>query len=161
MIRRLVADDAVEVATLLSANRAFLTPYEPGHADEFFTADRQRVRIEKAEYLYAILDVGDIAGVISLSNVVRGPFLSASVGYWVDEMRNGRGLATQAVGDLAELAFVELGLHRLEAATLIDNVASQRVLEKNRFTRIGVAARYLRIADDWRDHLLFQRVAED
>jgi ribosomal-protein-alanine N-acetyltransferase len=40
------------------------------------------------------------------------------------------------------------------------NVASQRVLEKNGFERIGVARRYLHIAGAWRDHVLFQRVAD-
>ena len=44
--------------------------------------------------------------------------------------------------------------------TLVDNLASQRVLEKNGFDRIGLARRYLRIAGDWCDHVLFQRVAE-
>jgi ribosomal-protein-alanine N-acetyltransferase len=43
----------------------------------------------------------------------------------------------------------------------VDNVASQRVLEKNRFTRIGLAPRYLRIAGSWRDHVLLQRTVED
>src|SRR6476646_10044040 len=47
-----------------------------------------------------------------------------------------------------------------EAGTLVDNVASQRVLEKNGFERIGLARAYLRIAGAWRDHILFQRVAE-
>jgi len=49
----------------------------------------------------------------------------------------------------------------LEAATLVDNVASQRVLERNRFHRIGLAPRYLQIAGVWRDHLLFQRTVGD
>jgi [ribosomal protein S5]-alanine N-acetyltransferase len=43
----------------------------------------------------------------------------------------------------------------------VDNVPSQRVLEKNGFTRIGVAPRYLEIAGAWSDHVLFQRTAED
>ena len=62
---------------------------------------------------------------------------------------------------LAERAFGRLGLHRLEAGTLVDNVASQRVLEKNGFELIGLARNYLHIAGAWRDHLLFQRTAED
>jgi ribosomal-protein-alanine N-acetyltransferase len=49
----------------------------------------------------------------------------------------------------------------LEAATLVDNRASQRVLEKNRFHRIGLAPRYLEIAGAWRDHLLFQLTVDD
>jgi ribosomal-protein-alanine N-acetyltransferase len=57
-------------------------------------------------------------------------------------------------------AFGELGLHRLEAGTLVDNAASRRVLEKNGFEHIGLARRYLHIGGDWRDHLLFQRVAD-
>jgi [ribosomal protein S5]-alanine N-acetyltransferase len=65
------------------------------------------------------------------------------------------------VEDIVRVAFEELELHRVEAGTLVDNVASQRVLEKNGFTRIGLARRYLRIAGAWRDHILFQRTIED
>jgi ribosomal-protein-alanine N-acetyltransferase len=161
VIRRLVPDDAEELARLLAANRTFLAPFEPEHAEDFFSSDGQRARIERAEHLYAILDGDVLAGMTSLSNVVRGAFQSANVGYWVDEARNGRGLATRAVAELVDLAFTELGLHRLEAATLADNRASQRVLQKIRFRRIGIAPRYLQIAGDWRDHVLFQRTVED
>ena len=62
-------------------------------------------------------------------------------------------------GEIVEYAFGEAGLHRLEAGTLVDNVASQRVLEKNVFERFGLARRYLLIAGEWRDHVLFERVA--
>jgi ribosomal-protein-alanine N-acetyltransferase len=104
-------------------------------------------------HLYGILDGEALVGVITLSNL-GSPFQSASVGYWVDHERRGRGLATRAVAAIVELAFGELALHRLEAATLVDNVASQCVLEKNRFHRIGLAPRDLQIAGVWRDHLL-------
>lgn len=160
-IRRLVPDDAEELARLLVTNREFLEPHEPERPEGFFAAAGQRERLATAEHLYGILDHRALAGTIALSNVVRGNFESATVGYWVDQDRNGRGLATRGLAALVEVAFGELGLHRLEAGALVDNVASQRVLEKNRFTRIGVAPRYLRVAGEWRDHVLFQRVAED
>jgi ribosomal-protein-alanine N-acetyltransferase len=60
----------------------------------------------------------------------------------------------------AEHAFGSLGLHRLEAGTLVDNPASQRVLEKNGFELVGLARNYLHIGGEWRDHLLYQRTAE-
>jgi [ribosomal protein S5]-alanine N-acetyltransferase len=69
-------------------------------------------------------------------------------------------LATLAVGEAVEIAFRELGLHRLQAGTLVDNIASQRVLEKNHFERIGLARRYLFIAGEWRDHFLYQRTVD-
>ncbi len=62
---------------------------------------------------------------------------------------------------MVEHAFGERGLHRLEAATRTDNIASQRVLEKNRFEPIGLARRYLHINGAWRDHVLFQRTNDD
>jgi ribosomal-protein-alanine N-acetyltransferase len=161
VIRRLLPDDAEELTRLLRSNRTSHTPYVPDRPDSFFEVETQRRRLAAAEHLYGIVDEGRLAGVLELSRPARGPFQSATLGYWVDDARRGRGLATRAVAALAELAFRELGLHRLEAATLVDNVASQRVLEKNRFTRIGLAPRYLRIAGAWRDHLLFQRTGED
>jgi ribosomal-protein-alanine N-acetyltransferase len=57
-------------------------------------------------------------------------------------------------------AFGTAGLHRLQAATLVDNHGSQRVLEKNGFEQIGLAPRYLHISGAWRDHILFQRTRD-
>jgi [ribosomal protein S5]-alanine N-acetyltransferase len=162
VIRPLVAGDAEELARLLAANRSFTKPFDPVRDDEFFSPEFQAGLIVERTGFYAILDGDAIAGTISLSNVVHGAFRSANLGYWVDEARNGRGLATAAVRAIVEdVAFGELGLHRVEAGTLVDNVGSQRVLEKNRFTRIGLAPRYLHIGGAWRDHLLYQRTVED
>jgi ribosomal-protein-alanine N-acetyltransferase len=105
-----------------------------------------------------ILLEGRVVGRINVNNVVRGSFLSGDLGYWVAEAATGRGVATAAVSVMVRSAFGEDGLHRLQAGTLVDNVASQRVLRRNRFERIGVAPRYLRIAGEWRDHVLFQLV---
>jgi ribosomal-protein-alanine N-acetyltransferase len=161
IIRPLRSEDAEELAAVLVENREFLAPFEPIRGEEFFTAAGQRQRIESdATRAFSILDRDRIAGTVTMSNIVFGPFQSATLGYWVSERLCGRGLATRAVGEVIEIAFVELGLHRLEAAALVDNVPSQRVLEKNRFEPIGLARRYLRVAGEWRDHLLFQRTAD-
>ena len=157
MIRTLTAEDAGELAALLIENRAFLAPFEPPRNERFYTVEGQLERLEREDkHVFAILDDERIAGTATLSNVVRGPLQSANLGYWVAERANGRGLATKAVAELIPVAFGELGLHRLEAGTLTDNLASQRVLEKNGFERIGLARGYLHIGGDWRDHVLFQ-----
>lgn len=160
-IRPIEPEDAAELALLVVENRTFLEPFEPDREERFFTMDGQREWIENdGIQAFAILDGNRIAGTVTLSNIVHGPLQSANLGYWVAERLSGRGLATRAVGEAAAIAFGELGLHRLEAGTLVDNVPSQRVLEKNGFERIGLARRYLRIAGEWRDHLLFQRTAD-
>ena len=160
-IRRLTSDNAGELAALLIANREFLAPFEPDRDESFYTAEGQRERIESGEQqAFAILDGSRIAGTVALSHIARGPFQSANLGYWVAQDVNNRGLATKAVGEVVEIAFDELGLHRLEAGTQVDNAASRRVLEKNGFEPIGLARRYLLIAGEWRDHVLFQRTID-
>lgn len=164
MIRPLTADDAEAMAELYRVNRDFLAPYEPERPDDFFTTEGQLRRFEEAAasedgWQFAILDGPEIAGRINLTDVIRGPLQLANVGYFVDRLRNGRGLATEAVADVVAFAFGEAGLHRIEAGTLIDNVASQRVLEKNGFERFGLARKLLLIGGEWRDHVLFERIA--
>ena len=165
MIRPVQAEDCDELAALYDANRDFLAPFEPIRPPEFFTGEGQRQRLqrqlESETHPFAILDGDEIAGTINLFSIVRESLQSGTIGYWVDHERNGRGLATGAVGEILAYAFGPLELHRVEAATLIHNVASQRVLEKNGFERIGLARRFLRIDDEWRDFLLFQRLADD
>jgi len=73
----------------------------------------------------------------------------------------GKGLATRAVEVVAGVADTELKLHRIEASTLTDNVASQRVLQRTGFAQIGSAPNYLHIAGVWRDHNLYQRILND
>jgi ribosomal-protein-alanine N-acetyltransferase len=164
MIRPVRPEDAAELAALYAANRDFLAPYEPVRPEEFFTAGGQRERLERqvadGVHPFAILDGGAIAGTINVFHIVRESLQSCTIGYWIDRARNGRGLATGAVEDVVAYAFGELELHRVEAATLLDNVASQRVLEKVAFERIGVARSFLRINGEWRDFVLFQRVAD-
>ena len=137
-----------------------MAPFDPVRPEEFFLEAQTEIARNSDGLKFAILDDGELAGVITLSNVVYDAFRSANLGYWVDAKRHGRGLATRAVAAVVEHAFGTLGLHRLQAGTLVDNVASKRVLEKNRFELIGLARNYLHIGGEWRDHLLFQRTAD-
>ena len=166
-IRVVAEDDAEVLADVLTRNRNFLAPWDPVRDEAYYTAAGQRDLLARslrrlaagAEWPGVILVDGAAAGRVNLNNVVRGAFCSADLGYWVDQAHNGRGVATAAVGAVVEVAFTELDLHRVQAGTLLHNAASQRVLERNGFTVIGVAPAYLRNAGRWQDHRLFQRVA--
>ena len=103
----------------------------------------------------------DVVGRFNLAGIVRGPFESAGLGYWVDSQYAGRGLASATVQMIVETAREELGLHRIEASTLLHNIGSQRVLVKAGFQQIGVAPQYLQIAGKWQDHNLYQIVLHE
>jgi [ribosomal protein S5]-alanine N-acetyltransferase len=165
-VTRLVTlDDAPALAEVLRVSRDFLAPWEPVRSADYFTVGGQLAVIrdvlkrhaQGAALPHVILDgSGGVAGRITLSGIVRGPFQSCSMGYWVSVTAAGRGLATAAVRDMVRVAFEELRLHRVQAETLLHNVRSQRVLTRNGFRRIGMAPAYLNIAGQWQDHILYQ-----
>ena len=103
-----------------------------------------------------IVSEGSVVGRVTLSDITRGTFSSGHLGYWVSESHNVRGLATAAVAEILDIAFNELGLHRVEAGTIPHNVRSRAVLERNGFVRFGYAPSYLKIAGEWQDHVLYQ-----
>ncbi|MGY1608702.1 MULTISPECIES: GNAT family N-acetyltransferase [unclassified Geodermatophilus] len=165
--RLLALDDAPVLARIAEEDRAFLAPWEPAREEGWATeaVQREEIRFVLEQHRlglrlpHVVLDgAGQVVGRISLSNVVRGAFLSCNVGYWIRSAANGRGHATTAVAAMLRIAFDDLGLHRVEAGTLPHNAGSQRVLERNGFTRFGLAPQYLRIAGRWQDHVLFQRL---
>jgi ribosomal-protein-alanine N-acetyltransferase len=168
-VRPVRIEDAEALAALYRANRAYLEPFEPARPDGYVTSAGQAARLaamlaeqQEGRTLPYLIEVdGRPVGRVTVSNVARGPFCSGSLGYWVAAAHAGRGVATRAVGRVVEECFARHGLHRLEAATLLGNLASQAVLRRNGFTLIGHAPRYLRIAGGWRDHLLFQRLADE
>ena len=168
-VRLLAVDDAAALATLVTRSREALAPWEPLHAAAYFTEAGQRGAIVGAldrrargeQHPFLVLVDGEPAGRVNLNDVVRGAFQNAHLGYWVDVEHQGRGVASAAVGLVLAAAFGPLGLHRVQAGTLVHNHASRRVLAKNGFVEIGFAPRYIAIAGRWQDHVLHQRLADD
>ncbi|WUC68760.1 GNAT family N-acetyltransferase [Streptomyces sp. NBC_00667] len=168
-MRGVTVDDAAGLADTLARNRAFMAPFEPQRPERFYTEAGQRERIEAlladrdgGRLVPFVLVEGDTpVGAINLGRIERGPFRSGGVGYWVDQDRAGQGLATAALEEVCRIARDEVGLHRVEAGTLVDNLASQRVLAKAGFEQFGLAPRYLHINGAWRDHRMFQRLLHD
>lgn len=147
-------------------NRDYLRPWEPRRGEDFFTETGQAERVrgqlkeqDAGRLVPWVLAVGhEVVGTVTLSNVALGPFRSTNLGYWVDAQRAGRGLATAAVRAACRAAEEQLDLHRVEAGTVIANLASRRVLAKCGFALIGTAPEYLHIDGEWRDHVLFQKI---
>lgn len=165
-MRPLEEEDSASLCRAIVRNRDHLRPWEPRRGEEFFTERGQAERVagqlkEQAagRLVPWVLAVGyEVVGAVTLPNVALGPFRIANLGYWVDAQRVGRGLATAAVRAACRAADEQLGLHRVEAGTVVANLASQRVLAKCDFAVIGTAPEYLHIDGEWRDHVLFQMI---
>jgi [ribosomal protein S5]-alanine N-acetyltransferase len=165
MLRHLDADDAPALLAFMNENRDFLEQWEPAHEEGFLTLDAQAADIEAAaadaaadrRHAFGIFLDSELVGRIALSQIFRGIFQNAYLGYSIAERWNGQGLGTEAVGVAMEFAFGELGLHRVQAAVMPRNIGSIRVLEKNGFREEGYAVGYLCINGVWEDHRIFAR----
>jgi ribosomal-protein-alanine N-acetyltransferase len=92
---------------------------------------------------------------------VRGAFQSATIGYWIDRARAGRSLMSESVVVLAQFAFEEMNLHRLEVCIIPRNTNSRRVMEKLHIREEGLALRFLEINGVWEDHVRYGITVEE
>lgn len=102
--------------------------------------------------LVCLRDGGDIVGVINITNIVRGFFQSAYIGYYVFAGYEGQGLMKEGLSAAVVHAFKTLKLHRLEANIQPDNLASIALAGACGFALEGYSPRYLKIRGKWKDH---------
>lgn len=86
---------------------------------------------------WMIVEDGEIIGLISPTQALDASDRSLRIGYGVAPTRRGRGAATRAVADLAAWARDDDRVLALTAETSVDNPASQAVLCRNGFRRVG------------------------
>ena len=119
----------------------------------------RRCHQDDHEGLVVCLDGSEeIVGVININNIVRGSFLSASLGYYSSVKHQGFGYMTDGLRLAVRFAFEELGLHRIEANIQPNNHASKNLVRRCEFTLEGESKDYLFINGRWRDHERWVRV---
>jgi ribosomal-protein-alanine N-acetyltransferase len=153
-------------------NRARLEKWEatrPGHYYELASwksvPDEDRRQVESGEgarfRLFDRESPGKMIGVVGLRDIVHREVQSASIGYSIDALYEGKGLMTEAVEAVIQFAFEYHQLHRIEACCMPTNLGSRRVLEKLGFVNEGRLRESLRVAGRWEDHLLWGLLARD
>ncbi|WP_449374730.1 GNAT family N-acetyltransferase [Arthrobacter psychrolactophilus] len=102
-----------------------------------------------------------IVGQLTVSSIMWGSAMTATLGYWVDQDRAGRGIVPTAVALATDHCFKTLGLHRMEINIRPENAASLRVVEKLGFRDEGLRPRFLHINGVWADHRSFALTSEE
>lgn len=112
---------------------------------------------------FVIHRVGDgaIIGSINLSQIFRGGFQNAYLGYYVGENYSSQGYMTEAIELILRYAFERLRLHRIEANVQPENTPSLALVRRAGFVKEGYSRRYLKVCGKWRDHERWAIVAED
>ena len=103
----------------------------------------------------------ELAGVVNVSEIVRGVFQSAYLGYYAFVPHDGQGHMTRGLEAVLDEVFDTHGLHRVEANIQPGNVASRRLARRLGFRREGLSPSYLKIGGRWRDHERWALTAEE
>ncbi len=161
-VRPLAASDRDAFIAAAKASTELHRPWaNPPTTATTFEAYLTRRNNDTASCLVVVTDADELAGVYNLSEVVRGPFQNAYLGYYAFVPYAGTGMMRAAMPSVFAHAFDELGLHRLQANVQPGNERSRRLLESTGWREEGFAERYLLIGGTWRDHVMYAITAEE
>lgn len=169
-VRPLRRRDARAWARLRADNADWLVPWEatlPRSAGRpaasylgMIVTLRRRARRGQAMPFVVTWD-DEMVGLLTVNGITWGSARWANLGYWIARSHAGRSITPIAVALVVDHLFAGAGLHRVEIAIRPENAASLRVADKLGLTEVGLAPGFLHIAGEWRDHRVFQVLAED
>lgn len=169
VLRLARVDEAAAVSRYWVDNRDRFRPTDPPRDEEFYTEAYWRARLDlnrreadagESLRLFAFLGARPIAA-INFTQVRRGPQQACTLGFGVGGAHEGQGYMGEALRAATAHVFEAMGLHRIEANYLPENLRSGRLLLRLGFEVQGYARRYLYINGAWRDHVLTALTSAD
>jgi ribosomal-protein-alanine N-acetyltransferase len=153
-LRELRRGDREAFLAMVRDSRALHRPwtYPPERADQF---EELVARARRDDFVCLVAcdkETDAIAGVFTISQIVRGAFQSAYLGYYASAHYARQGYMREAMDLVLDHAFAVLRLHRLEANIQPGNAASIALARGSGFRLEGYSPRYLLIGGQWRDH---------
>lgn len=162
---------ADKVLDFVFSNRDSFEPFESKKNSAFYTADYQAATLQ-AEYnaflqcryiRYYIFKKDDphtIIGTLSASHIYRNPYFSCTIGYKIAPPFQRYGYATEALKCFCNAIFESLGMNRIEAYVMHNNLASMKLLDSLNFVNEGICHKCIKICDRFEDHYRFALIAE-
>ena len=162
-IRPVEYGDRDEFLALVRASRELHRPwaYPPERADQFDELVARSRRDDVVTLLACRTGGGEIVGVFTISQIVRGAFQSAYLGYYGHAAHARRGYMRAAMGLVLAHSFGPLALHRVEANIPPGNGPSVALARGAGFRLEGFSPRYLLIGGRWRDHERYAITVEE
>jgi len=162
LIRPFEADDLEAMQAIHGDARVVEWLYnEPRTPDEVKVLLEQKIAgtslVADGDWLSAaatLRDGGALAGDLAM-RLVSEEHRCVEVGYIIDPVRAGQGLATEAAGALVRMAFEQFGMHRVIGRVEPRNNGSVRVLEKLGMRREAHFVENEWVKGEWQSELVF------
>ena len=162
-LRHPVPEDAAAFLDMVWQSRPLHEPWvHPPKDEEAFGRYVEHAASARFQgFLICRRETGEIAGVADLSEIVRGVFQSAYLGFYASARSAGQGLLKEGLGLVIRHTFETLGLHRIEANVQPENARSLALVQSLGFQKEGYSPRYLKIGGQWRDHERWALLVDD
>ena len=157
--------------SLREESREELTPYEPRWPSYELSRSAFIARVKQAQvlakeneafqFLIYAKEGSALLGGITLGNIRRGAAQTGEIGYWLGTKYCRQGYMRDTIFTVLKFAFLNLRLHRVEAACIQSNIRSIALLQHCGFHYEGSARAYLEIDGRRQDHHLYARLASD
>ena len=166
-------EDACALFAVVDANRAYLRRWMPWldgircPADKLaYIQSMRKLTADNLGFSAAIRVEGEIAGV-AIYRTVDSVNRSGSLGYWLAEPHQGRGIITRSCQALIDFAFAALNMNRLSIACAVENTRSRAIPMRLGFQHEGFSrdaewlythyvnhANYSLLQREWRAEIL-------
>jgi ribosomal-protein-serine acetyltransferase len=158
--------DAEELHALIDSDRAYLSRWMPWPAGQTREDTMRFIRLTRRQvadnngFQAAIVCGGRIAGVAGF-HAVNWADRTTSIGYWLGEEHQGRGIVTRAVRALVDHAFSVWGLNRVEIRVAPENRRSRAIPERLGFREEGTLRAAERLGDRFVDNVVYAMLASE
>lgn len=169
ILKVLGPDYAADVLRFYENDKELFERYEADRCENFYTEGHQRtilhleyglcLKLEMIRFYVFLKEAPDtIIGTVSLYEIAKSAS-RAEIGYKFASAYHHKGYASEAVEKILDVAFTELGLHKICAHVHTDNLPSIRLLSGLGFEKEGTSRHYMRIRGYWVDHFQYSLLA--
>ena len=165
-LRVLEESDTEGLYAVVDANRDYLARWLPWAAGQTLEGTRTFIRSTRRQlanddgFQTAIVEDGRIIGMVGF-HAVSWQQGSTSIGYWLAESAQGRGIMTRAVRALTDHALTVWQLNRVEIRAAVDNTRSRSIPERLGFRQEGVLTKAELVGDRYVDHAVYAILADE
>ena len=135
----------------------FTGPYEPVQQSTLESLEKQFDKRGENEWFFIESKEGEPIGLVYTMS--KSGYMI--IGYAVVEEARGSGVCSEAVRMIVDYLFLRKRIVRIQAETHPENLASQKVLTKNGFSREGVIRQSFYSRGVYRDTVLFSILRDE
>lgn len=166
-LRLICMEDSEEIFSLIDSNREHLREWLPW-VDGTISVEDTKNFIKSSMNQYGanngfqagIWYMGKVVGIIGLHQL-NFYHKNTSIGYWLAEEFQGKGIMTKACRAVIEHIFINLELERVEIRCADKNFKSQAIPERLGFTKEGVCRNVENLYGNYVNHIVFSVLREE